>query len=234
MKDFSRLGSDHLEIGNLLEWIFPMLQIRFISVNDSYDSVDNGGMTGGLIVALKNVMNSMYSRDLSGKVQTAMTTRAKKGQYIAAMTAYGYIKDLENKHHLLVDDDVAEVVCMIFELAAEGKTKGWIAKYMNDEGIPTPGEYSAKKGMKRRDSRNVENPMWTTTTISDILKIEVYIGKICWHKRSQNLTTGKKTVKNGREDWIVTEYAHEAIVSKELFQEANDKAFTGKRKLQRM
>lgn len=76
--------------------------------------------------------------------------------------------------------------------------------------------------------------MWTTTTISDMLKKEVYIGKNCWHKRSRNLTTGKKAVKNGRVDWIVTEYAHETIVSKELFQEANDKAFAGKRKLQRM
>lgn len=94
VKDFSRLRCDHLEIGNLLEWIFPMLRIQFISVNDSYDSADNDGMTGGLNVALKNVMNFMYSRELSDKVQTAMTTRAKNGKYIAAMTAYGYIKDL--------------------------------------------------------------------------------------------------------------------------------------------
>ena len=230
VKDFSRLGRDHLETGNLLERIFPMLQIRFISVNDGYDSADNDGMTGGLNVALKNVMNSMYSRDLSGKVQTAMTTRAKNGQYIAAMTPYGYVKDPEDKHHLLVDEDVAEVVRMIFELASEGKAKGWIAKYLNDEGIPTPGEYFAGKGMKRRGSRNIEKPRWTTTTISDMLRNEVYIGNICWHKRSQNLTTGKKAVKNSREDWIVTENAHEAIVSKELFHEANAKAFTGRKK----
>ena len=120
VKDFFRLGRDHLETGNLLERIFPMLQIRFISVNDGYDSADCDGMTGGLNVALKNVMNAMYSRDLSGKVRTAMTTRAKNGQYIAAMTPYGYVKDPEDKHHLVVDEEAASVVRRIFTLAAEG------------------------------------------------------------------------------------------------------------------
>lgn len=230
VKDFSRLGRDHLETGNLLERIFPMLQIRFISVNDGYDSADCDGMTGGLNVALKNVMNAMYSRDLSGKVRTAMTTRAKNGQYIAAMTPYGYVKDPEDKHHLVVDEEAASVVRRIFTLAAEGYTKGWIASYLNDEGIPTPGEHLAIIGVRPNGRRNTENPRWTTTTISDMLHNEVYIGNVCWHKSDVNLNTGKKKVNNSREDWIVTENAHEAIVSREIFKEANRKAFTGKKK----
>ena len=92
--DFSRLGRDHLETGNLLERIFPLLGIRFISVNDSFDSAECDGMTGGLNVALKNVMNAMYSRDLSNKVQSAMRTRARarSGQYMSAKVSYGYLK----------------------------------------------------------------------------------------------------------------------------------------------
>ena len=83
VKDFSRFGRDHLEVGNFLERILPVLQIRFISVNDSFDSMECRGMTGGMSVALKNILNSMYSRDLSVKVRTAMDTRASKGEYLS-------------------------------------------------------------------------------------------------------------------------------------------------------
>lgn len=230
VKDFSRLGRDYLETGNLLERIFPLLAIRFISVNDAYDSDDFKGTTGGLNVALKNVLNNMYSRDLSNKVQSAMNTRAKNGQYIAAITAYGYIKDPDDKHHLIIDPEAAEVVRLIFNLAVEGQTKGWIAKYLNDQGIQTPGEYFAKRGMKRIGSRNVEHPRWTTTTISDMLKNEVYIGNVCWNKSKNNLGTGKKVKRNSRNEWIVKENAHEPIITREVFEAANEIAFTGRKK----
>lgn len=230
VKDFSRLGRDHLETGNLLERIFPLLQIRFISVNDNYDSADCNGMTGGLSVALKNVMNAMYSRDLSGKVISAMTTRAKNGQYMAAKVPYGYRKDPENKHQLIVDNDAAEVMKLIFTYVAEGKSKGWIVGYLNSNGIPTPSEYFIARGMYAGHKRNKENPMWTVTTISDMLRNPVYIGNTCWNKSSQNISTGKKNIKNGRDEWIVTEGTHEAIISKELFDKANEMAFTGKKK----
>ena len=230
VKDFSRLGRDYLETGNLLERIFPLMQIRFISVNDHYDSDDFKGTTGGLNVALKNVLNNMYSRDLSNKVTAAMTTRAKAGQYMASMVAYGYKKDPEDKHHLVIDEEAASVVRRIFDLAAEGYGKGWIAKYLNDEGVISPGEYMAEKGIRRNGRRNAEKPRWTTTTISDMLKNEVYIGKLCWNKSNINLLTGKKVVKNRREEWIVTENAHEAVVSKDVFQAANEKAFTGRKR----
>ena len=229
VKDFSRLGRDYLETGNLLERIFPLLQIRFISVNDHYDSDDFKGTTGGLNVALKNVLNNMYSRDLSNKVCAAMTTRAKAGQYMAAKVAYGYKKDPEDKHHLIIDEEAASVVRRIFDLVIEGQRKGWIAKYLNDEGIPSPGEYLAKKGIRCNGKYNAEKPRWTPTTISEMLRNEVYIGKLCWNKTNSNLSSGKKMVKNKREDWIVTENAHEAIVSKEIFRIANEKAFTGKK-----
>ena len=180
-------------------------------------------------MALKNILNNMYSRDLSHKVQSAMSTRAKNGEYIAAITAYGYIKDSEDRHHLVIEPEAAEVVRMIFNLAVEGQTKGWIAKYLNDEGIPTPGEYFAKRGQKRAGSRNVEHPRWTTTTVSDMLKNEVYIGNVCWNKSSNNLGTGKNAKRNSRDEWIVKENAHDPIISREIFKAANEKAFTGRK-----
>ena len=136
----------------------------------------------------------------------------------------------EDKHRLIIDEEAAEVVRMIFDLVLEGKTKGWIVKYLNDKGIPTPGEHFAQKGMKRTGSRNVDNPRWTVTTISDMLRNEVYIGNVCWNKSNSRLRNGKRVVKNKREDWIITENAHEPIVSREVFNEANEKGFTGRKK----
>ena len=123
VKDFSRFGRDHLETGNYLERIFPLLGIRFISVNDQFDSEDCMGMTGGMSVALKNIINSMYSRDLSKKVKSAMGTRAVRGEYMGAFAPYGYVKNPDNVHQLIPDEEAAEVVRFVFTMAAEGKKK---------------------------------------------------------------------------------------------------------------
>ncbi|MDE7253728.1 MAG: recombinase family protein, partial [Acetatifactor sp.] len=137
VKDFSRFGRDHLETGNYLERIFPLLGIRFISVNDQFDSEDCMGMTGGMSVALKNIINSMYSRDLSKKVRSATATRIARGEYMGALVPYGYIKNPENVHQLIPDEEAAGVVRLIFTMAAEGKKKPEIARYLNGQGIPT-------------------------------------------------------------------------------------------------
>ena len=229
VKDFSRLGRDHLETGNLLERIFPLLGIRFISVNDSFDSAECDGMTGGLNVALKNVMNSMYSRDLSNKVRSAMRTRARSGQYMSSKVAYGYLKDPEDIHHLVVDEEAATIVREIFGFAAEGKNKKWICGYLNSNDIPTPSQYMISKGLMPAAHRNQRHPRWTVTTISDMLRNQIYKGNTCWNKSEQNITTGKKQVKNHPDEWIIVEGTHEPIVSKELFEKANNMAFTGKK-----
>ena len=137
VKDFSRFGRDHLETGNYLERIFPLLGIRFISVNDQFDSEDCMGMTGGMSVALKNIINSMYSKDLSKKVRSAMGTRAAHGEYMAAFVPYGYLKNPENIHQLIPDKEAAEVVRLIFTMAAEGKKKPEIVRFLNEQGTPT-------------------------------------------------------------------------------------------------
>lgn len=156
VKDFSRFGRDHLETGNYLEKIFPLLGIRFISVNDQFDSMDCQGMTGGMSVALKNIINAMYSQDLSKKIKSAMETRAARGEYIGALAAYGYLKDPDNIHHLIPDGDAAETVRLIFNMAAQGKTKTEIARYLNEQGIPTCMEHFQKTGVKQSCYRKKE------------------------------------------------------------------------------
>lgn len=123
IKDFSRFGRDYLEVGNYLEKILPVLGIRIISINDGFDSINSSGFTGGMSVALKNMLNAMYSRDLSRKVRSAMKTHAKNGEYMPAFPKYGYIKDPEDKHHLVIDPEAAEIVKLIFTMAQMGKQK---------------------------------------------------------------------------------------------------------------
>ena len=183
IKDFSRFGRDYLEVGNYLEKILPVLGIRIISINDGFDSINSSGFTGGMSVALKNMLNAMYSRDLSRKVRSAMKTHAKNGEYMPAFPKYGYIKDPEDKHHLVIDPEAAETVKLIFTMAADGKTKGQIAKYLNETHVLTCREYMCRKGIKMHRENEKEKKLWSVTTISDMLKNEVYLGKIIWNKK---------------------------------------------------
>lgn len=230
VKDFSRFGRDHLETGNYLERIFPLLGIRFISVNDQFDSEDCMGMTGGMSVALKNIINSMYSRDLSKKVKSAMGTRAARGEYMGAFAPYGYLKNPENVHQLILDKEAAEVVRMIFTMAAEGKKKPEIARFLNEQRIPTCMEHFQALGLKRKSHKEKEKKLWTITTIGDMLKNEAYLGKTVWNKTRQAAVGSKRQVKNDRSEWTIIEGTHEPLVSQELFDMANAKAFTHEKK----
>ena len=230
VKDFSRFGRDHLETGNYLERIFPLLGVRFISVNDGFDSEDCMGMTGGMSVALKNIINSMYSRDLSKKVKSAMGTRAARGEYMGAFAPYGYLKNPENVHQLIPDKEAAEVVRMIFTMAAEGKKKPEIARFLNEKGTPTCMEHFQVLGLKRKSHKEKEKKLWTITTIGDMLKNEAYLGKTVWNKTRQAAVGSKRQIKNDRSEWIIIEGTHEPLVSQELFDMANAKAFTHEKK----
>ncbi len=230
VKDFSRFGRDHLETGNYLEKIFPLLGIRFISVNDRFDSEDCEGMTGGMSVALKNIINSMYSRDLSQKVKSAMGTRAARGEYMAAYVPYGYRKNPENIHQLIPDEEAAETVRLIFKMAAEGKKKPEIARYLNEQGTPTCMEHFRKAGLKRKPFHEKEKKLWSATTVRDMLKNEVYLGKTVWNKTRKAAIGSGRRIKNDRSEWIIIEGTHEPLVPQELFDMANAKAFTHEKK----
>ncbi len=230
VKDFSRFGRDHLETGNYLERIFPLLGIRFISVNDQFDSEDCMGMTGGMSVALKNIINSMYSRDLSKKVKSATRTRAARGEYVGSFAPYGYRKDPGDIHRLIPDEEAAEVVKLVFTMAAEGKKKPEIARFLNEQGTPTCMEHFRAVGVKRKGYKEKEKKLWTITTIGDMLKNEVYLGKTVWNKTKRAAVGSRRGIKNDRSEWIIIEGTHQPLVTQELFDTANAKAFTHEKK----
>ncbi|MCM1159333.1 MAG: recombinase family protein [Clostridium sp.] len=216
-KDYSRIGRDYLEVGNYLEYIFPLLQIRYISINDGFDSDKNYGSTGGMNQALKNLVNMMYSRDLSKKTRSAKLTKCRQGKYPFSHLPFGYVRSKEDKNQLVVEPEAAEIVRRIFDLALGGKSCYAIAAYLNESGVETIAEYAGRHGNNWRGAYNFEVKFWHDKSVRAILQNEVYFGRIVGNKTERNIYTNHRLKKNDPEDWIVVDGCHEPIISKQAF-----------------
>lgn len=222
-KDFSRAMRDYTEMGNYLECVFPFLGVRYISINDGYDSNDYKGVTGGMDVVLRNIVYASYSKDLSVKTTTAKIQMMKQGKYIGSFAPYGYQFHPDIRNKLAVDPESAKVVRRIYDLALEGKKNSEIAQMLNVDMVPTPGSYFRMKhpGSKRFQKKRESNG-WTSYMILAILQQYEYIGATVGNKRSKAGVSVKKYLPNAREDWIVVEGMHEAIVSKQEFERVQE------------
>lgn len=219
VKDLSRFGRDYLEVGNYISRVFPFMGVRFIAVNDGFDSA-NPADIDSLETSFKTLLYDLYSRDLSRKVKSAKMMRAKRGLFLSPFAPYGYVKDPENKNHLLIDPDAAETVREIFRMAGDGLTTVRIAKHLNRFAVPTPTRYKDAAGCSRTwRCLNKEN-FWTEHTVTTILRDERYLGKNVYGKRTRDRVGHYHSVKIKREDWVVTERAHEGIVTREEFDRA--------------
>ncbi len=218
VKDFSRFARDYIEIGNYLEYKFPEWEVRFISVNDRYDSKDYRGITGGTNVALKNITYSLYSIDLSEKVKSAKRIQSKLGKFLAPYAFYGYVKDPENKGHIIIDEPAAEIVRRIFNMRMSGRTTKEIAQQLNKECVLTPAEYKKSIEPLCREWNSVsKNKFWTSGMVGHITADERYTGKMINHK-TERITVGSPQVRYlKKEDRIVVDNTHEPIVSQEVY-----------------
>lgn len=223
VKDFSRFGRNYIEVGNYLEQVFPFLGIRFISVNDGYDSNDHPyGVAGDLNNAIRNLINEMYSRDLSEKVKGARRQYAERGQCIAAYPIYGYIKSPEDKKKLIPDEEAAVVVRQIFDRFLSGRSQTQIARELNAEEVLTPSQRKRALGSKRQtwNSERLDNE-WTDTTITRILTDERYTGKLISIKSTRRELGNQNSARaTDKKDWIVVPDAFTPIVSQEVFDAA--------------
>ena len=226
VKDFSRFARDYIESGRYLEQVFPALGIRFISVNDCYDSYDFPyGTAGNINNGLLNLINEMYSRDLSQKSKAAKRLYAQRGQCISAYPVYGYLKSPEDKRTWIPDPEAAPVVQRMFNWYVEGLTPTEIAKRLNEDGIPTPAQHKRALGAKRQlwNSERTDN-FWRATTIGKILRDERYTGKLVALKTTLselgNIHSAKAIEKD---DWIIVPGAFEAIISQEIFDQVQAK-----------
>jgi len=217
VKDFSRFARDYIELGSYLEQIFPFLGVRFISVNDNYDSKDYQGSIADIDVNFKNLLYDLYSKDLSGKVRSSLVVRKEQGQYISANTPFGYEKDPKDRHALLIAEEEAEVVRRIFALTVEGYTSTGIARLFNETHVKTPIEFKIEKGKTSRVPKG-DRFLWNSSTICQILRNEIYIGNIVQKKYEKDFVGGKNHIKP-REEWLTGYNHHEPIIDKELFAE---------------
>ena len=208
-------------MGNLLEQVFPFLGVRVISVNDGYDSALLDGETGGIDVAFKNLVYSFYSRDLSHKVKSAVETRMRRGEYIGPYGFFGYRKDPEDVHKLVVDDEAAVIVRRIFRMVGEGMRRNEVVKVLNEEGVPTPAVYKQGKGCTRDWFPEGKKGGWNTSMVAKIIRDERYAGHMVSGKKAYESFDSKRQVGVDKSEWIVVRDTHEGIVTQEEFDRAN-------------
>lgn len=217
VKDFSRFGRDYVELGNYLEQVFPFLGIRFISVNDGYDSAKLGdGEIGGLDVAFKNLIYDFYARETSKKLKLAWKQNALKGKHRSGQMILGYEKSKTQKGKLVIEPEGAKIVREIFDMKLAGMGNTDIARNLNDRGIPAPTEYQKRKG-----ASIVHAPCrtfyWDAKSVELILTNEKYTGTMVNLKTEVNRLTGKQE-NRPEEEWVKVENTHEGIVTMEEFQ----------------
>lgn len=219
VKDLSRFGRDYLEVGDYLEHIFPFLGVRFKSINDHYDSAKHEGQTISMSIAFKNLIYDHYSKDLSKKVKSAMNIKQKECHYVN-VPPYGYMVSPTDKHQLVIDDEAATVVRRIFMDVIGGKSCTQIARELNSEKVLTPSQY---KGTKRPNTvLPIKKQQWTHSMIHTILKNLKYAGTMVNHTRESRHLQDKSQRRVPKDEWYVKENAHEAIVSQEEFDAAQD------------
>lgn len=216
VKDLSRFGRNYKETGNYLERIFPFLGVRFIAVNDSFDTLTAERTQEGYIVPLKNLINEVYSKDISKKSASALHVKQKNGEFIGAWAPYGYRKDPDNKHHLVINEETAPTVRQIFKWRSEGVAVVQIGRRLNDAGVLSPSAYLYETGEVRTEK--YKGVLWKTQVIKNILAHPVYIGHMVQGRKKQSFYEGKRQTYVDEADWIVVRNTHEPIIDTETFE----------------
>lgn len=235
VKDFSRLGRDHIETGKYIERYFDSKNVRFISINDNYDSLyaDMSDSSNSLIVPFKNIINEAFLEDISVKTKSQLAIKRKNGEFVCNYAVFGYSKSADKK--LIVDDYAAEIVRAIFEHKLLGFNEQQIAAMLNAKGVHSPAEYKKASGQKYNTPFAVkEKSLWTPNAVKRILTNRAYIGVLEQGKRTKASYRVKKHFYKPREAWSVHENDHEPIVAEpdfELVQElmARDTRTSGDR-----
>ncbi len=215
-KDLSRLGRNYILTGYYLEQYFPVRGVRVIAINDNYDT-DNSNLDNDFMMPIRNLINASYSKDISKKVKSAIRASQNAGFFIGSFASYGYMKDPQDKHKLVIDEEAAAVVRRIFSLYNQGQGKISIAHILNEEHIPCPSEYKKLKGLRYTNCHRMDyTTYWTYSTVHKLLNNQIYTGCMVQGKSERRTVRGKATIMNSGE-WIRVEDTHEAIIDIETW-----------------
>lgn len=221
-KDLSRLGRNYIEVGDYMEQIFPLLGVRYIAINSSYDSNDYIGNTIGLEMSVMNLVNTLYSKDLSKKVKSGVEAKWKSGKSTSSRPAFGYQRDPEDKSQWIIEPVAAAIVRRIFDMALEGSTSRDIVDALNADKVMTPGKYREKYGFVKRTNRKVKDEewLWEYRMVWKILRTYEYTGALVQGKISLLTVGSKKTRTTSQDERIIYEGHHEAIVTHDEYEKA--------------
>lgn len=210
-KDSSRLGRNITWVTYYLEEYFPSKKVRYISIDDNYDSKDIDSTESEMLI-FKNLFNDYYCKDISRKIKSSLKIKKIEGKFTGWKAPYGYKRKKDDYHKLEIDQNVYEIVKEIFNLAYQDNTPSTIAKILNEKKIDSPSKY-----IKKRNSK------WTTKTIKDILQNPTYIGNIAQGKRKKINYKLKQCINIPKEEWIIKENMHTPIIEKNIYEEIQKK-----------
>ena len=216
VKDLSRFGRNYVETGYYLEKIFPYLGIRFIAVNDHYDTLQN--KEHEMVVSLKNLMNDFYAKDISQKIHSAFTTMRENGEYTCGPAPFGYKKALEDKHKLVIDPEMAPFVRDIFQWCLNGMGCAKIARTLNDLKVPCPAMNQYHQGYRKQKPTGT-TAIWKGTSVRFLVTNPVYAGHMVQGKMKKKLYDGMPKTIIPRDEWILVKNTHEAIIDQNTFDQ---------------
>lgn len=218
VKDLSRFGRNYLDAGEYIEKIFPFLGVRFIAINDNFDSERGRTSSDDLMIPFKNLINEAYCRDISVKIRSQLEIKRKRGEYLGSFAAYGYMKSDTDKNRLVIDEYAADVVRDVFKWKLEGASPKAIADRLNSAGILSPMEYKKSLGMKYATSFKANaQALWSAASIIRLLRNPVYIGVLTQGKETTPSYKVHKRISKDADEWAVVQDCHEAIIAKSDF-----------------
>ncbi len=233
VKDLSRFGRDYIETGRFIQKIFPKLNIRFIAINDFFDTLTADFNETSVVLPVKNFINDSYCRDISWKVKSHQKVKRENGEFIGAFAVYGYKKDKDNKNLLVIDEYAAKIVQHIFAWKLEGYSFRAIAEQLNSQGILSPMEYKKSKGENFQTGFYTKNiTKWSAMAVKRILSNEVYTGNLVQGKSEKINYKIKKSFVKPACEWIRVENTHEAIICMEDFVNVKKLLSTDSRAIQ--
>ena len=214
VKDLSRFGREYIDSGRYIERLFPALGVRFIAINDNYDSLNGKEQADEIIIPFKNLINDAYCRDISVKIRSHLEVKRKNGEFIGSFAPYGYQKDENDRNSLVIDPIAAGIVRDIFRMKLHGLSQDAIANRLNDMGVLSPMEYKNATGSNYQTSfKTSDKAVWSSVTVRRILENELYIGNLVQGRQTTPNHKVKKTVLKPEKDWVRIEKNHEAIIS---------------------
>lgn len=227
VKDLSRFGRNYIETGRYLERIFPFMGVRFIAINDHYDSAEENDDKGRILIPFNNLINDTYCRDISLRVRSHLDVKRKEGQFIGSFAGYGYRKDPKDKNHLIIDEYAAGIVQEIFKQKLNGMSSQRIASHLNELGVLPPNEYKRANGFNYTCGFQAGlNQKWTVVSVNRILKNESYTGTLIQGKRRKiNYKVKKSHDVVSREEYgeMNTRFAQKIKEAQDKIQEIREK-----------